>query len=443
MTFTNLFGGGNGNEGLGILSLCLDFQYIGSSALYLPPMVSTAMPSTLRRLTATQTQLNTLLGYILNILLFTTIYYRNIWRARDFPFLSQLLFSTHSNGTSYQVFNQSAILDNHGVVDQAKLLSDGIPYMSATFASFVLTLNLGITATITHMMLYNWEDLKDAWSFMSPNRLRHVFQLECWKFWSTGVVQNNEEPFTQAQPATIDPHHGFMLQYSDTPDWWYIFVLIASVVVGIVCLHWADAGLSVWAFLIAIVLAAIMILFTGAQYGLTGFLCTIQPLVQLIGAYLTPGQPLTNMYFTLFGYNSVSQGLLLLQDLKLGQYAKLSPRCTFTMQMTGTFVGALLNYFIMVSITDTQRDVLLSIEGTNIWSGAVSGRFFLPYTWHGRSNAATEPTSFQHTEHHLGIGQRHVFDRQHISMGATGICYWLLCAAATLHCSSALSSPQA
>jgi len=72
----------------------------------------------------------------------------------------------------------------------------------------------------------------------------------------------------------------------------------------------------------------------------------------------------------------VSQGLLLLQDLKLGQYAKLSPRATFTMQMIGTLVGSLLNYFIMVSITENQREILLSIEGTHIWSGAVSVIYF-------------------------------------------------------------------
>lgn len=31
LVFTNLFGGSNGNEGLGFLSLCLDWQYIGES----------------------------------------------------------------------------------------------------------------------------------------------------------------------------------------------------------------------------------------------------------------------------------------------------------------------------------------------------------------------------------------------------------------------------
>ena len=33
---TNLFGGSNGNEGLGLLSLSLDWQYIGSVFMSLP-----------------------------------------------------------------------------------------------------------------------------------------------------------------------------------------------------------------------------------------------------------------------------------------------------------------------------------------------------------------------------------------------------------------------
>jgi len=40
--------------------------------------------------------------------------------------------------------------------------------------------------------------------------------------------------------------------------------------------------------------------------------------------------------------------------------------------MVGTLVGAVLNYMITITITKNQRAILLSIEGTHIWSGAVS-----------------------------------------------------------------------
>jgi hypothetical protein len=89
----------------------------------------------------------------------------------------------------------------------------------------------------------------------------------------------------------------------------------------------------------------------------------------MIGGYLHPGQPLANIYFTLFGYNSVLQGISRVQDLKFGQYAKIPPRTTFSAQVVGTLVGSIVNYILMVEITTNQRDILLSIQGTSIWPG--------------------------------------------------------------------------
>ncbi len=75
------------------------------------------------------------------------------------------------------------------------------------------------------------------------------------------------------------------------------------------------------------------------------------------------------MYFTVFGFNSIQQGQLLLRDLKLAQLAHLSPKATFTAQMTGCIVGAIFNYIMMISIVTNQREILTSIAGSNIWSG--------------------------------------------------------------------------
>lgn len=47
------------------------------------------------------------------------------------------------------------------------------------------------------------------------------------------------------------------------------------------------------------------------------------------------------------------------------------------MQMIGTLVGAILNYIITITITTNQREILLSIQGTHIWSGAVSLPFYI------------------------------------------------------------------
>ena len=64
---------------------------------------------------------------------------------------------------------------------------------------------------------------------------------------------------------------------------------------------------------------------------------------QMITSYLVPGDPIANLYGALYGQHPQSQCILMLGDLKLGQYVKLAPRITFAMQILGTIVGAILN----------------------------------------------------------------------------------------------------
>jgi hypothetical protein len=89
----------------------------------------------------------------------------------------------------------------------------------------------------------------------------------------------------------------------------------------------------------------------------------------MIGGYMLKGLLVANMYFVLYGDNTVFQAQLLLRDLKIAQYVKLPPRAAFTAQILGTLLGAVLNYIMMNSIVDNQREILLSVQGTNIWSG--------------------------------------------------------------------------
>ena len=58
---------------------------------------------------------------------------------------------------------------------------------------------------------------------------------------------------------------------------------------------------------------------------------------------MVPGRPVANMYGAMYGAHPLQQGIAFLQDLKLGQYCKLAPRITFSMQILGTVVGAILN----------------------------------------------------------------------------------------------------
>jgi hypothetical protein len=175
--------------------------------------------------------------------------------------------------------------------------------------------------------------------------------------------------------------------------------------------------------LVALLLATVSILFFGAFSAITGISFIIQPFIQMIGGFLIPGKPMANMFFVLFGYSglscpttrnlsrldlwridSVKQAQLLLRDLKFAQcmfvqeiyvphpltlthirHKSPSPRRIHSPahrhnywsndQFQSAFACLvstamlMLAIVIMNSILAHQRDILLSVEGTNIWSG--------------------------------------------------------------------------
>jgi OPT family oligopeptide transporter len=363
LVFTNVFGGASGNEGLGLLSMCFDWQYVTTQAFFLPLVTLT----------------NGFIGWILCMALFLALYYGNMWNALNFPFLSQQLFSSASNSSRFDIYNQSAILDSKFELDISALNTQGLPSFSATNASYLLTTNLGITATVVHIFLWNRDAVRDAFYFKvrKPDfaALRKYASNPRLLFRKSSVDEVPNSRQKNTPEGELDPHYVQMLAYSEVPQWWYIVLLIISTVAALSCIYALNSTLPWWGFFIAVTLSFTATLFFGAMAGLIGFNVPITSVIQLIGGYLHPGKPVANMYFVLFGANAQAQALFLVGNLKLGQYGKLSPRCTFVVSILGTLLGATLNYLLMSSITTNQRDILLSIQGTNIWSGQVIQSF--------------------------------------------------------------------
>ncbi|KAJ7031406.1 OPT oligopeptide transporter protein-domain-containing protein [Mycena alexandri] len=341
--FTRIFGGSNGNEGLGLLSICFDWQYIsvGINPMTIP----------------LKAQFSNFIGYILCMVVFVAVYYNNIWNAKDFPFLSQELF--YANGS---VYDQLLILNDNFEVDPTLLAEQGLPFYASTWVVQLLTTNLGMAATFTHLLLWNRDDLRGSWSWITPSALKQTWANFNWRFWQ-------DDGMRETPKDDIDPHYREMLKYPDAPNSWYFATLFVSIIVALVIIYKADSTLPWWGLLISLILATISIVFFGSLYAITGLQFIIQPFVQMIGGFIHPGKPVANMFFVLFSYNSVIQAQLLLKDLKIAQYTKLPPRAAFTAQVSGTLFGAVLNYVLMNSIIDNQRPILLSVEGTNIWSG--------------------------------------------------------------------------
>ncbi|THY02860.1 OPT superfamily oligopeptide transporter [Aureobasidium pullulans] len=345
LVFTNLFGGASGNEGLGILSFCFDWQYVASlgSPLWLP----------------LETLTNNLIGYIGCVILFMGLYYGNLWRAQDFPFLAQVLFTGESNGTYYAEYNQTLILNSKMEIDQTLLDTVGPPYLTATYIGYLITSNMGFTATFVHMLLWNYEEIKAGWAWARPSNLRKLFRLQTYKFWQNQETPEERLARKESDP-NLDPHYKLMLRnlYPEVPTWWWGIVVVVSWALGLGCLYGMDSTLPWWGFVMSTVLTFICVLFFGAQMGITGFQFNIQPICQMLAGYMFKGRPLANM-----------MSEVLAKDLKLGQFMHLAPRATFFCQVTGCLVGALFNYimFNTLAIAWSMPAELFSIGGRYQW----------------------------------------------------------------------------
>lgn len=282
LVFTNLFGGASGDEGLGFLAISFDWNYIApfGSPLWLP----------------LYTLFNEYIGYLGCIIFFMGLYYSNTWRAQDFPFLAQQLLDGSSNGTVFVTYDQLAILNDQFVVDPAKLAAQGAPWLTASYLGYLVTSNMGFTATFVHMLLWNFDDIKQGWTWLSPANLRRSLANGGWKFW-----KNQESPEARYErmqsDEKLDPHYRLMMRnlYREVPLWWWGAVLAICWAVGLGSLYALKSTLPWWGFIISTLMMTIFLLFFGAQYGITGFQYNIQPICQTLAGYMFPGRPLASM----------------------------------------------------------------------------------------------------------------------------------------------------
>ena len=276
--FTRIFGGASGNEGLGLFSICFDWQYIsgGLSPLYFPldSLISQGV------------------GIIICVIIYCGVFYGNIWQSKELPFLSQVLFAAPANGANTAQWNQLAVIGPDNKIDPVKLEKVGLPLMAGTYVLNLITSNMMMTAGMVHLFLYNWVDIKGLFVAFAPSNLKRNLNPKAW-------VKSTKENEMEMKDH-YDPHFKLMLAYKHCPDWWYGITLGLCIIVSLVICYESDSTLPWWGLFVAIIVAWVFLLFFGSMQALTGVPFIIQPIVQLLGGYIIPGNPVANMYFTLY-----------------------------------------------------------------------------------------------------------------------------------------------
>lgn len=150
--------------------------------------------------------------------------------------MAQTLFT--ADGDNY---NQTLILNENNVVDDALVEAYGLPWFATSNALSTMTMNIGVTAAVVHIMLWNWQDIRQIFVWAKPSALKSHF-LEAkkdgrYKFWQKST-------YVEKFPGTEgDPHFAAMRAYKEAPSWWYTSTLIIALVVGMICTYQQETGL--------------------------------------------------------------------------------------------------------------------------------------------------------------------------------------------------------
>ncbi|KAH9071577.1 OPT oligopeptide transporter protein-domain-containing protein [Lactarius deliciosus] len=316
--FTNIFGGADGNEGLGLFSLSFDWQYIGSAYMSLPLIQ----------------QANSWIGVFICYIAIVAIYYSNTWNAitysfqsKSFPMLSTSLFS--SNGS---VYNQTAVFTGSNFqLNKTALDEIGLPALTGSNAWAGFTGSLALGGLVAHSVF----------------------------FWGPSVVSSFKHARDKTQP---DPHWVAIQKYKEVPWRWYTLLLLLSFFAGLISILEGQTALSGWSYIFALISGAIVAPFATLLTARLGSGMATNVFKMIAGA-INPGRPVANLYFSMWGHDVVATTIGFSSDLKIGQYLKIPPRSLFVAQIWGTII------VVMVSITGAQRDILLDPTGNNIWSG--------------------------------------------------------------------------
>ncbi|KAI9331414.1 OPT oligopeptide transporter protein-domain-containing protein [Zopfochytrium polystomum] len=185
-----------------------------------------------------------------------------------------------------------------------------------------------------------------------------------------------------------DIHAQLMDKYEDVPDLWYYILLFVNVTLGIVVCEFGGFDLPWWGVLLALVLAGITMIPIGTIQAVSGQQIGLNVMSEFLIGLILPGRMVAVMSFKTLSYMSMSQGLTLVADLKLGHYMKIPPRAMFVVQLVSTIAVMIVNVFTAFFIYDrlgvqfggasgwTAVNYKVFFNAGAIWGAVGPARFF-------------------------------------------------------------------
>ncbi|KAK3347049.1 OPT oligopeptide transporter protein-domain-containing protein [Lasiosphaeria hispida] len=257
------------------------------------------------------------------------IYYTNMNYTAFLPINSSSAFA--NDGTPYQV--QKVVVNNK--LDEQLYQNYSPPFYSA---GYILTVGANFAfypVYFLYIMVNQWTTVGQAYVDFYKG-LRHG--------------KGNYE-------GAMDVHSRLMSKYPEVPDWWFLLILVAAIVVSIVFLNIFPLDTPVWLVFLMIGINLVFAVPLSFLSATTGTNLGLGALIQVITGFMLPGNPNAFLFSqTLGSWALAGYSDNYVQDQKLAHYVKIPPRAVFRSQI-GTII---ITCFVAVA---TQNFILENVKG--------------------------------------------------------------------------------
>lgn len=262
-------------------------------------------------------QLNQYFGtFIAGSVLIPAVFWTNYKWSGYLTINSNSIFN--NQGTKYKVSN---VLTN-GLLDHAKYMDYGPPFYTAA--------NLVVYGAF--FALYPFAII---WTGFTEWKAIYYSCKELWLSIRNPRRSNFED--------SDDVHCQMMAKYPEVPDWWFLVILVISIVLGIVMVEHYPTNTPVWGIFFTLGINFIFLIPISLIYAVTGFSFGLNVLVELIIGYAIPGNGTALNILKCYGYNIDGQAQNYITDQKMAHYAKIPPRAIFKGQIISTIFQCLVS----------------------------------------------------------------------------------------------------
>ena len=268
-------------------------------------------------------------GSILGGFIILGIYYSNMYNTAYLPINSSSGFA--NDGTAYEV--QKIIADNK--LDPELYQQYSPPFYSA---GYILTVGANFAfypVYFLYIMVNQWKTVSQAY-------------IDFYKGLRYG--KGNYE-------GAMDIHSRLMSRYAEVPDWWFLVILLAAIIVSVIFLNIYPLDTPVWIVFLMIAINLVFAVPLSFLSATTGTNLGLGSLIEVITGFMLPGNPNAFLFAqTLGSWALAGYGDNYVQDQKMAHYCKIPPRSVFRSQI-GTII---ITCFVAVG---TQDFILTNVKG--------------------------------------------------------------------------------